>query len=159
MSAPHASLRRHTMVAAALMAALGLAACNKQDDRTASQKLDSAITQGQEAAREAGQEIKQAGQNAAADIRESTAEMRADASAALSKAEEAVSDVSITAAVSAGLAKDPDLSALKINVDTRDGVVSLNGPAPSAAAKARAESIAQAVKGVKSVHNNLSAPG
>ena len=138
MSAPHASLRRHTMVAAALMAALGLAACNKQDDRTASQKLDSAITQGQEAAREAGQEIKQAGQNAAADIRESTAEMRADASAALSKAEEAVSDVSITAAVSAGLAKDPDLSALKINVDTRDGVVSLNGPAPSAAAKARA---------------------
>ena len=85
--------------------------------------------------------------------------MRADASAALSKAEEAVSDVSITAAVSAGLAKDPDLSALKINVDTRDGVVSLNGPAPSAAAKARAESIAQAVKGVKSVHNNLSAPG
>ncbi len=159
MSAPHASLRRHTVVAAALMAALGLAACNKQDDRTASQKLDSAITQGQEAAREAGQEIKQAGQNAAADIRESTAEMRADASAALSKAEEAVSDVSITAAVSAGLAKDPDLSALKINVDTRDGVVSLNGPAPSAAAKARAESIAQAVKGVKSVHNNLSAPG
>ena len=159
MSAPHASLRRHTMVAAALMAALGLAACNKQDDRTASQKLDSAITQGQEAAREAGQEIKQAGQNAAADIRESTAEMRADASAALSKAEEAVSDVGITAAVSAGLAKDPDLSALKINVDTRDGVVSLNGPAPSAAAKARAESIAQAVKGVKSIHNNLSAPG
>jgi hyperosmotically inducible protein len=159
MSAPHASLRRHTVVAAALMAALGLAACNKQDDRTASQKLDSAITQGQEAAREAGQEIKQAGQNAAADIRESTAEMRADASAALSKAEEAVSDVGITAAVSAGLAKDPDLSALKINVDTRDGVVSLNGPAPSAAAKARAESIAQAVKGVKSIHNNLSAPG
>lgn len=159
MSAPHASQRRHTVVAAALMAALGLAACNKQDDRTASQKLDSAITQGQEAAREAGQEIKQAGQNAAADIRESTAEMRADASAALSKAEEAVSDVGITAAVSAGLAKDPDLSALKINVDTRDGVVSLNGPAPSAAAKARAESIAQAVKGVKSVHNNLSAPG
>ncbi len=141
------------------MAALGRAAGNPQDDRTASQKLDSAITQGQEAAREAGQEIKQAGQNAAADIRESTAEMRADASAALSKAEEAVSDVSITAAVSAGLAKDPDLSALKINVDTRDGVVSLNGPAPSAAAKARAESIAQAVKGVKSVHNNLSAPG
>ena len=44
-------------------------------------------------------------------------------------------------------------------MDTRDGVVSLNGPAPSAAAKARAESIAQAVKGVKSIHNNLSAPG
>ena len=39
MSAPHASLRRHTMVAAALMAALGLAACNKQDDRTASLTL------------------------------------------------------------------------------------------------------------------------
>jgi len=51
--------------------------------------------------------------------------------------------------------KDPDLSALKIDVDTRNGVVSMYGPAPTAAAKDRATTIARAVKGVASVNNEL----
>ncbi len=38
---------------------------------------------------------------------------------------------------------------------TQGGVVSLNGPAPNAAAKARAEEIAKSVKGVSAVNNNL----
>ena len=57
-------------------------------------------------------------------------------------------DMAITASVSAGLLKDPDLSALKIDVETRNGVVSMYGPAPTAAAKDRATTIAKAVKGV-----------
>lgn len=65
-------------------------------------------------------------------------------------------DAAITAQVSAGLAKDPTLSALKIDVDTRDGVVTLNGPAPTQEAKDRATAIAQGVKGVSSVMNQLS---
>ncbi len=63
-----------------------------------------------------------------------------DAGAAMSAT---VNDAAITASVSAGLAKDPDLSAIKINVDTKGGAVSLKGPAPTAAAKARAEEIAK----------------
>ena len=66
-----------------------------------------------------------------------------------------VDDAAITASVSAGLAKDPDLSAIKINVDTKGGAVSLKGPAPTAAAKARAEEIAKGVQGVTSVDNQL----
>ena len=64
-------------------------------------------------------------------------------------------DAGITAKVNAGLAQDPDLSAIKIDVDTRAGVVTLNGPVKSEQARDRASQIAQAVPGVTSVVNNL----
>jgi len=75
-----------------------------------------------------------------------------DASMAISAK---VDDAAITAAVSAGLAKDPDLSAIKISVTTTAGVVNLKGPAPNAEAKSRAEDIAKNVHGVTSVRNQL----
>lgn len=65
-------------------------------------------------------------------------------------------DVSITASVSSSLAKDPALSATRIDVDTKNGVVTLQGPAPSAVAKSRAGDIAKAVQGVSRVDNRLS---
>lgn len=67
-----------------------------------------------------------------------------------------VDDVSITASVSSSLAKDPALSATRIDVDTKNGVVTLQGPAPSAVAKSRAGDIAKAVQGVSRVDNQLS---
>ena len=67
----------------------------------------------------------------------------------------AIDDATITAQVNAGLAKDPDLSAVKINVDTVNGKVTLNGPAPSTVARDRAETIAKAVTGVTAVNNQL----
>ena len=67
-----------------------------------------------------------------------------------------VDDVSITASVSSSLAKDPALSATRIDVDTKNGVVMLQGPAPSAVAKSRAGDIAKAVQGVSRVDNRLS---
>ncbi|WP_213957266.1 BON domain-containing protein [Variovorax sp. dw_954] len=66
-----------------------------------------------------------------------------------------VDDAAITASVSAGLAKDTELSARQINVETRAGAVKLVGPAPSAQAKARASDIARSVSGVASVDNQL----
>ena len=66
-----------------------------------------------------------------------------------------VDDAGITTKVNAGLAQDPDLSAIKIDVDTRAGVVTLNGPVKSEQARDRASQIAQAVPGVTSVVNNL----
>jgi hyperosmotically inducible protein len=47
------------------------------------------------------------------------------------------------------------LSALKIEVDTVGGVVSLTGPAPSAEAAERATTLAKAVEGVTEVQNKL----
>lgn len=66
-----------------------------------------------------------------------------------------LSDAAITASIKADLLKDPDLSVLKIDVDTRDGVVTLNGLAANESAKTRAERMAQAVKGVREVRNFL----
>lgn len=74
---------------------------------------------------------------------------------AMAKTERRVDDAAITASVNASLAKDPDLSAMKIDVDTKSGVVTLSGPAPTPAAKDRATSLAQAVDGVAGVNNNL----
>ena len=53
------------------------------------------------------------------------------------------------------MAADDQLSAVAINVDTTNKVVTLKGPAPSQAASDRATSMAQAVDGVISVNNQL----
>jgi len=66
-----------------------------------------------------------------------------------------LSDAAITASIKTDYLKDPDLSVLKIDVDTKDGVVVLNGMAGTADGKTRAEKIASAIKGVKEVRNHL----
>ncbi len=159
-------LQRLPLLAAAAALTAGLAACNKTEDQTAGERLDSAIAQTEDAARDAeakaaaaAAEAKDAAARAGEQIKEGTAEMRADASAAADRVASSIDDAAITASVSANLVKDPDLSAIKINVDTADGVVTLNGPAPNQAAKDRAETIAKGVEGVKQVHNNLQVQG
>lgn len=64
-------------------------------------------------------------------------------------------DVRIVANVKLALASDADLGALQIDVDSSDGVVTLRGTAPDAAAKERAAEIARNVAQVKSVDNQL----
>lgn len=156
--APFASSRTWLAVLAA-GAALTLAACDKPGNQTAGEKLDSAVAKTEQAASDAKAKTEQAAADAktgmagaAADVKEATK----DATAAVTAT---VDDAAITASVSAGLAKDPDLSAIKIDVDTKGGAVSLKGPAPTAAAKSRAEEIAKAVQGVKSVDNQLEVKG
>lgn len=155
-------LQRLTVLAGAVALATGLVACNKSEDQTAGQKLDSAIAKTEDAAREAeakaaaaASQAKDAASRMGEQIKEGAAEMRADASAAADRVASSVDDAAITASVSASLVKDPDLSAIKINVDTAGGVVTLSGPAPNQAAKDRAETIAKAVSGVKQVNNKL----
>ena len=140
--------------AAALM--LGLVACNRQDDgRTVGQKLDSAVEKTEQAATSVKNDTKDAMASAESKMKSAGEEAKVSAGDTTTKVEGMVDDVTITASVSAGLAKDPDLSAIKIDVDTKGGVVTLTGPAPSANAKERATSIAQNVKGVSAVNNNL----
>lgn len=74
---------------------------------------------------------------------------------AVGRAGSAVEDAAVTATINAELAKDPKLSALKIDVDTSNGRVSLKGKAPDADSRERATQIASAVRGVQSVDNQL----
>jgi len=64
-------------------------------------------------------------------------------------------DATITASVKTKMAADSTVPAMKINVDTKEGVVTLTGDVDSAATKTKAETIAKGVEGVKSVTNSL----
>jgi hyperosmotically inducible periplasmic protein len=71
------------------------------------------------------------------------------------KAGDKVEDASITAAVKMKFANDETVSASKIDVDTRNGMVTLNGTVSSQAEADRAVALARSVDGVKTVNNNL----
>ena len=77
------------------------------------------------------------------------------ASDALTKVGDAVEDGTITTKITAELLTDPDVKSLHIDVDTKGGVVTLQGTVPSAANLSRAERIATDTQGVKSVDNRL----
>ncbi len=132
-------------IASALALMFALGACSKTDDnKTAGQKLDTAIAKTEEKAAEVKAEVKDA-----------AAEAKVSSEKTASSIGEKIDDAAITASVNAGFAKDPDLSAIKINVDTKDGAVTLMGPAPTTTAKERATEIAKTVKGVTTVNNQL----
>ena len=135
--------------------ALGLAACSKTEEPTVGQRLDSAVEKTEQAAAEARVKAESAMNNAGTKMEQGAASVEASAKNAGATAMAAIDDATITAEVKAGLAKDADLSALKINVDTIGGKVTLNGPAPTTVARDRAETIAKAVNGVTSVNNQL----
>jgi hyperosmotically inducible periplasmic protein len=73
----------------------------------------------------------------------------------MAKAGEKLDDAAITGKVKSALIADPDIQALKIDVDTKDNVVTLNGSAKSKANGDKAVTIAQGVDSVKSVDNRL----
>ncbi|RYF01655.1 MAG: BON domain-containing protein [Comamonadaceae bacterium] len=131
-------------LAAAVAMACGLAACNKTDDQTVGQRLDSAVAKTEQVAADAQRKMEVAANDAGAATRDAAA-----------KAAAVMDDAGITAKVSAGLAKEPDLSGVKIDVDTRNGIVTLNGPVKTSEARSRAAQIAQSVDGVNSVVNQL----
>jgi hyperosmotically inducible periplasmic protein len=68
---------------------------------------------------------------------------------------ETIEDGSITAAIKMKFANDEVVSASHIDVDTSNGVVTLNGTVVSQEEANRAVELAQAVNGVKNVRSNL----
>jgi osmotically-inducible protein OsmY len=66
-----------------------------------------------------------------------------------------VDDSTITASVKTQLVSDKAANLTRIDVDTTNQVVTLNGIVETADQKARAEQLASRVKGVKGVKNNL----
>jgi hyperosmotically inducible protein len=134
-----------TTTVAALAAVFALSACDRNaDERTAGERLDGAVASAERRADEAR-----------SDIKRESAEARSDINTAANQAGDKMKDASITTKVNAELARDNDLSALRIDVDTSDGRVVLRGAAPTAEARDRATIIAQRVEGVLSVDNQL----
>ena len=126
--------------------ALGLAACGKKDEeQTVGQKLDAAVAKTEQAAADAQRKAEQVAEDAQRKTEQAMESTSAKVEDGAAKAEAALKDAgdaakeaagkalgvaddaAITAQVAAGLAKDPELSALKINVDTKGGVVTLSG--------------------------------
>jgi hyperosmotically inducible protein len=179
----NATSLRATLLAAAALSLLS--ACNRQaGDATVGQKLDNAIDRSQQKLAEAGektsqklaevsdktsQKLAEAGDktqavvvNAADTVVRKTGEAvtavtdaTVPVGAGAAEAGKAMTDTAITASIKTDFLKDPDLSVLKIDVDTKGGVVTLNGLTGDEAARSRAEKMASAIKGVKEVRNFL----
>ncbi|HWH82595.1 MAG TPA: BON domain-containing protein [Burkholderiaceae bacterium] len=128
----------------ALVASLALAGCSKTEQTDARNNANDAVATAEQKTRDAGADAK-AGMERAKDATTNAA----------AKAGDKVDDAMITTSVKTELAKDSSLSALKINVDTDNGKVALKGTAPSTAAREHATVLAQNVKGVVSVDNQL----
>lgn len=149
-------IRHAVALAFAATLAAGLAGCDNTktaDNRTVGQKID-----------QAGADIKQKTAEMKQDIKEATAEIKQDIKEATAKAKdsevtrdikEASGDALITAKVKTALIKEPGLSAMKIDVDTANGIVTLKGTVDSIDKSSRARELASTVDGVSSVDNRL----
>lgn len=68
---------------------------------------------------------------------------------------QAVDDTAITTRVKARMAEDPNVSAMRIEVQTRNGLVQLAGFATSQAEKDRAAALVRGVPNVREVRNDI----
>lgn len=118
-----------------------------QDSRSLGTQLDDAVARMMSVGDQAGRTVADSQQAAVQASR-----------SALDGVATAIDDSGISAKVKAALAVDPGLSASRIDVQTENGVVRLEGPAPDEAAKARATVLAAAPEGVRSVDNRLVLP-
>jgi osmotically-inducible protein OsmY len=142
---------------------VGLIACTERAGDSTRHQADP-VGQAEKAAAAAGNKAAEMAELARDKTRAfiTSPEVRQDAAAVGSAIKNAgnaavatVDDAAITASVTQALAKDSELNASRIKVETRAGVVHLAGHAPSAAAKARAGELAGGVQGVSAVDNSL----
>lgn len=108
-----------------------------------------------DAARNAGATTKNAAEAAGSQIADAAKAVGNAASKAASATGTVVQDAWITSATKTKLIADDAVSAMNVNVDTRDGVVTLFGIVDTAAAKAAAEKDARSVSGVRDVKNEI----
>ena len=160
------AIPRGLLGAGALTLALALAACGERsDDTTVGQRADAPATRTGQAAKDKLGESSQAASQGSRDPSTSVMGAAADArdkayggspaSTGSDTKADGKADDKLTTMVLTGLKADKELNPLRIDVDTHEGVVTLSGSVPTAAAKARASEIAQNVKDVKSVNNQL----
>ena len=102
-----------------------------------------------------GEDIKDATKTAGEKISSGTEKAVDATKAGAEKAGEVITDAAITTAVKTKLLADSKTPGLKIDVDTNDGVVTLNGTVPSKAVADKAVADARGTKGVTRVVNKL----
>jgi hyperosmotically inducible periplasmic protein len=141
----HFLSRAPSLACTALAALVLMSGCQRREDnRTVGQRLDDGVSQIEQKNAEISAQAREAAQAA---------------SVASSRTADAVSsktrDMGITAEMNARLAKDRQLSALRIDVDTAEGRVTLRGSAPTLAAREHATEIARGIDGVVGVANEL----
>jgi hyperosmotically inducible periplasmic protein len=134
----HHRMKLATIGSVALLAAL--AGCDRNDQRTAGQQLDAAIAKLKPAAERAKQEAKKAAD---------------DTRAMGASAGEKLGDATVSTRVKAVLSADKQLGDMKIDVDTKNGVVTLSGAVANNEARDHALELARNVKGVNSVNDQL----
>lgn len=142
--------RRWPGILGASVLAAGLAALavsSYYDNRSVGEKLDATV-----------QNAQQTVQQGVADLKTNANAVARDGATVTQRAAGSLADARITAAVKTALAADPKLSAVKIDVTTDSGVVSLQGPAPDQRSRERAEVLAAAPSGVLRVDNRLVVP-
>jgi hyperosmotically inducible protein len=100
-----------------------------------------------------------AARSAGAEIKEESREAADKAGEVADKAGAAITDAAITSAVKAKFLADTTVKGLRIDVDTSNGMVTLNGNVTSKAEADRAMTLARNTDGVKSVHSNLKIGG
>jgi hyperosmotically inducible protein len=100
-------------------------------------------------------EIKDDIRDTGRDIRDSASDTRDSAGEAAGRAGETITDAAITTAVKAKVLADTTTPGMKIDVDTKDAIVTLTGTVASRAEADRAAALARDTNGVKNVVNNL----
>ena len=143
--------RRHwpgVLAATVLGAAIAAAFVSSYyDDRSLGTRLDNTVAA-------AGSTV----ERGVSDLRGAATGAATGTAVAADRVAGALNDTGITAAVKTALAADPSLSALKIEVNTTQGVVRLDGPAPDPRSRERAGVLAAAPDGVRQVDNRLVVP-
>ena len=141
----HIDTLAKVITALALSTLLALVACERPNDgRTIGQKVDDTVAK-----------VEQKADSAAATAEKAVEQTKAAGVDAVDAASQKLRDAAITTSINAELARDKSLSALAINVDTKNGRVALNGTAPSAADRERVTLLARRVDGVVDVDNRL----
>lgn len=121
-------------IATATLLALGLGAC---DQRPAAERAGKNVDR---SVGEAGRQLQDAGK---------AVERK------LSEAGKAIDDATVTTKVKSALITAPDLKAGDIDVETTNGVVTLQGTADSAENRQKAAQVASNIEGVKAVKNQI----
>ncbi|MBL8448019.1 MAG: BON domain-containing protein [Zoogloeaceae bacterium] len=143
--------QRLSLIALCSGALLMTACSDGGQQKTAGQKLDAAVAESKAQVADAKGTVKEA----AADMEAKAKVMGEKVDQKLDAAGQALDDTAITTAVKAKLVADESVKALDIKVTTVSGQVTLEGSAPTAAARETATRLALSVEGVKSVSNKL----
>jgi hyperosmotically inducible protein len=120
-------------VSTSLLVTLALPACSRNESQTVGQGVDKVID-----------DVKATGEAAKAATEDAGKSMAANAA-----------DAALTLKVSAALMADTSLKIMKVDVDTKDGLVTLTGAAPDADVREQATALVKAIDGVKDVDNQL----